>query len=220
MPDRRPPRRGRHRLRRFIRVYEHQLARDPRRERLFLATLSFLLTFGFIRALTYSIRYNVGPFHNVSVGGAHVHHLVWGILLLLVVGYVALMEFGTRSPVSNLVTRLGAVAFGIGAALTLDEFALWLNLQDVYWEKQGRLSVDAVLIFGGILLVGVFGKEFLQALLREMRSIATGAERAEHAALDELDRLSRRDPEDPPRPGGISSGDRLDGPKEPVDRTP
>jgi hypothetical protein len=132
MPDRRPHRPRRHRLRRFIRVYEHQLARDPRRERLFLATLAFLLTFGFIRALTYSIRYNLGPFRNVSVGGTHVHHLVWGILLLLVVGYVALTEFGTRSPVSNLVTRLGAIGFGIGAALTLDEFALWLNLQDVY----------------------------------------------------------------------------------------
>jgi hypothetical protein len=215
MRDRRPHRPRRHRLRRFIRVYEHQLARDPRRERLFLATLAFLLTFGFIRALTYSIRYNLGPFRNVSVGGTHVHHLVWGILLLLVVGYVALTEFGT---VSNLVTRLGALAFGIGAALTLDEFALWLNLQDVYWEKQGRLSVDAVLIFGGILLVGVFGKGFIRALLREARAIATEAERAEHAALDELGRLSRRDPENPTGPGGTSSGDRLDGPQEPIDR--
>ena len=219
MPAPRPPRRRRHSLRRFIRVYQHRLARDPRRERLFLATLAFLFTFGFIRALTYSIRYNVGPFHNVSVGGTHVHHLVWGILLLLVAGYVALVEFGTRGPISNLVTRLGAIAFGVGAALTLDEFALWLNLQDVYWEKEGRLSIDAVLIFGGILMVGVFGKDLIQGLAHEARAIVAGVEGAEQAALDELGRLERRDPEAPPGAAGGASGNRPDSPKEPVDRT-
>jgi len=181
--------------------------------------LAFLLTFGFIRALTYSIRYNVGPFHNVSVGGTHVHHLVWGILLLLVAGYVALVEFGTRGPISNLVTRLGAIAFGVGAALTLDEFALWLNLQDVYWEKEGRLSIDAVLIFGGILMVGVFGKDLIQGLAHEARAIVAGVEGAEQAALDELGRLERRDPEAPPGAAGGASGNRPDSPKEPVDRT-
>ena len=218
MPAPRPPRRRRHSLRRFIRVYQHRLARDPRRERLFLATLAFLFTFGFIRALTYSIRYNIGPFHNVSVGGTHVHHLVWGILLLLVAGYVALVEFGTRGPISNLVTRLGAIAFGVGAALTLDEFALWLNLQDVYWEKEGRLSIDAVLIFGGILMVGVFGKDLIQGLAHEVRAIVAGAEWAEGAALDELDRLERRAPQAPPGAAGGASGNRPDSPEEPVDR--
>jgi hypothetical protein len=218
MPAPRPPRRRRHSLRRFIRVYQHRLARDPRRERLFLATLAFLLTFGFIRALTYSIRYNIGPFHNVSVGGTHVHHLVWGILLLLAAGYVALVEFGTRGQISNLVTRLGAIAFGVGAALTLDEFALWLNLQDVYWEKEGRLSIDAVLIFGGILMVGVFGKDLIQGLAHEVRAIVAGAEWAEGAALDELDRLERRAPQAPPGAAGGASGNRPDSPEEPVDR--
>ncbi|HEY8680874.1 MAG TPA: hypothetical protein VIN01_07450 [Candidatus Dormibacteraeota bacterium] len=218
MPAPRSPRRRRHSLRRFIRVYQHRLARDPRRERLFLATLAFLLTFGFIRALTYSIRYNIGPFHNVSVGGTHVHHLVWGILLLLAAGYVALVEFGTRGQISNLVTRLGAIAFGVGAALTLDEFALWLNLQDVYWEKEGRLSIDAVLIFGGILMVGVFGKDLIQGLAHEVRAIVAGAEWAEGAALDELDRLERRAPQAPPGAAGGASGNRPDSPEEPVDR--
>jgi hypothetical protein len=218
MPAPRPPRRRRHSIRRFIRVYQHRLAGDPRRERLFLATLAFLLTFGLIRALVYSIRYNIGPFHNVSVGGTHVHHLVWGILLLLVVGYVALVEFGTRGPVSNLVTRLGALAFGIGAALTLDEFALWLNLQDVYWEKEGRISIDAVLIFGGILMVGVFGRDLIGGLIHEARAIASGVEWAEHAAVDELDRLEGQDPDAPAGAGGGASAGRLDSSKEPVDR--
>jgi hypothetical protein len=175
--------------RRFLAVYRRHMPTDPRRERLFLASLAFLLTFAFIRGLTYSIRYNLGPFHNVTVGGTHVHHLVWGILLLLVVGYLALVEFGPRGTASNFVTRIGAMAFGVGAALTLDEFALWLNLQDVYWERQGRLSVDAVLIFGALLLVGLVGRDLLRALAWEFRLMVAGASFVEHAVEEEIDRL-------------------------------
>jgi hypothetical protein len=199
-------------LRRFVGVYRRHMPTDPRRERLFLASVAFLLTFAFIRGLTYSIRYNIGPFHNVTVGGTHVHHLVWGILLLLVVGYVALVEFGPRGAASNLVTRLGAIAFGAGAALTLDEFALWLNLQDVYWERQGRLSVDAVLIFGALLLVGVFGRDLLRALAWEFRMMVAGVAFVEHAVEDEIDRLRSGDA-DP-------SGDGGEGAQDPVDRAP
>jgi len=137
--------------------------RSERRERLFLASLSFLLTFAIVRGITYSIRAGIGPFHNVSAGGTHIHHLVWGILLLLVVGYVWLLEVGVGS---SWVASLTAVLFGVGAALTLDEFALWLNLQDVYWERQGRISVDVVLIFGGLLSVGVWGGPFLRELAK------------------------------------------------------
>jgi len=137
--------------------------RSERRERLFLASLSFLLTFAIVRGITYSIRAGIGPFHNVSAGGTHIHHLVWGILLPLVVGYVWLLEVGVGS---SWVASLTAVLFGVGAALTLDEFALWLNLQDVYWERQGRISVDVVLIFGGLLSVGVWGGPFLRELAK------------------------------------------------------
>jgi hypothetical protein len=135
--------------------------RNERRERLFLASLSFLLTFGIVRGITSMIRAGVGPFHNVSAGGTHIHHLVWGILLLIVVGYVWLLEVGVGS---NWIATLTAVAFGIGAALTLDEFALWLNLSDVYWERQGRESIDAVLIFAGLLSAGVWGWPFFRDL--------------------------------------------------------
>jgi hypothetical protein len=134
---------------------------SERRERLFLASLAFLLTFAIVRAITYSIRAGIGPFHNVSAGGTHIHHLVWGILLLIVVGYVWLLEVGVGS---SWVASLTAILFGIGAALTLDEFALWLNLRDVYWEQQGRVSVDVVLIFWGLLSVGVWGGPFLRGL--------------------------------------------------------
>ncbi|HXA42903.1 MAG TPA: hypothetical protein VNV65_08345 [Candidatus Solibacter sp.] len=210
----------------MARIYLHHLARDPRRERLFLASLAFLVTFGLIRGLVYSIRYNVGPFHNVSVGGTHVHHLVWGILLLLVTGYASLVEFGTRRSASNALSRLTAVGFGVGAALTLDEFALWLNLQDVYWERQGRQSVDAVLIFGALMLVGVFGKDLFRALAHELRALLRGASYLESTALDELERIEPGTSGDPAAgpaasgDGSAASGDGGEGTEEPVHRAP
>jgi len=139
---------------------------DERRERLFLASLAFLVTFGIVRGITHLIRAGVGPFHNVTSGGLHIHHLVWGILLLLVVGYAWLLEIGVGS---SWVASLTAIAFGAGAALTLDEFALWLNMSDVYWERQGRESIDAVVIFAGLLSVGVWGWPFLRALTSLVR---------------------------------------------------
>ncbi len=87
------------------------------------------------------------------------------ILILLVVGYVWLVELGVGS---SWVASLTAIAYGVGAALTLDEFALWLNLRDVYWERAGRQSIDAVLIFAGLLSVGIWGGPFLRAVIREL----------------------------------------------------
>jgi hypothetical protein len=137
---------------------------DERRERLFLASIGFLLTFGIVRGITYLIRAGIGPFHNVTSGGLHIHHLVWGILILLLVGYVWLIELGVGS---SWVASATAIAYGVGAALTLDEFALWLNLQDVYWERAGRESVDAVIIFASLLSVGIWGGPFLRELAKE-----------------------------------------------------
>jgi hypothetical protein len=137
--------------------------RNERRERLFLASLAFLITFAIVRGITSMIRAGVGPFHNVATGGVHIHHLVWGVLLMIVVGYVWLIELGVGS---SWVASLTAVAFGVGAALTLDEFALILNLRDVYWEQQGRESIDAVLIFAGLLSIGIWGWPFLRDVAR------------------------------------------------------
>jgi hypothetical protein len=137
--------------------------RNERRERLFLASLAFLVTFGVVRGITYTIRIGVGPFHNIVSGGLHVHHLVWGVLVLLLVGYVWLAELGVGS---SWFASLTAMAFGIGSALTLDEFALMLNLRDVYWDWQGRASVDAIGIFGGLLLMGYWGWPFFAGLTR------------------------------------------------------
>jgi hypothetical protein len=150
----------------FHDVYSTHLG-EPRRERLFVASLSFFLTFGVVRVLTHAIRVGVGPFHDVTAGGRHIHHLVWGILLLLLVGYLWLAEIGTGALGSSLWTgRITALLFGIGAALTLDEFALWLNLADVYWSPEGRASVRAAFFFGSLLSIGVWGGSFLRALTR------------------------------------------------------
>jgi hypothetical protein len=127
---------------------------DTGREPHFLFFVAFLLTFGFIRTSTHMIRAQVSWWPgNVSVGGTHVHHLVWGILLILICGYVA-VSIDPNSPWREVI----AVLFGIGTGLTLDEFALWLNLKDVYWEKQGRASIDAVVIaaaVSGLLLISL-----------------------------------------------------------------
>jgi len=138
---------------------------SERRERLFLASIGFLVTFGVVRGITHLIRAGVGPFHNVTSGGLHIHHLVWGILILILVGYVWLIEQGVGS---NWIASVTAILFGVGAALTLDEFALWLNLRDVYWTGTGRESIDAVIIFISLLSVGIWGGPFLREVVREL----------------------------------------------------
>jgi hypothetical protein len=83
-----------------------------------------------------------------------------GIILLLVSGYLGI---GLSEHVSE---NLVAILFGIGAALTLDEFALWLHLEDVYWAKQGRDSIDAVVIMATIIAIGLIGNNFFLDFFR------------------------------------------------------
>ena len=114
--------------------------------------LAFVVTFVLTRLITRLIRAGRGPFHDMAVGGTHVHHEVYGIIAMLVSGAV---EFAYR-PQTPGAQILGAL-FGAGAALTLDEFALWLHLEDVYWSSEGRKSVDAVFVAaaaGLFLLIG------------------------------------------------------------------
>lgn len=146
--------------------------REPPRERLFLASLAFFVTFGVIRLIAHAIRAGVGPFREIFAGETHIHHLVWGILLLLLVGYGWLVQLGTGEGRSaSIVSRLTAVLYGVGAALTLDEFALWLHLEDVYWEREGRASLDAVFLFGALISAGFWGGPFLRAIGREGRKV-------------------------------------------------
>ena len=98
--------------------------------------LSFVGTMLGLRALTFGQQTHILPVPDVAGGGIHIHHFVWGIVILAVVGYCALM---TPDPSSNV--RL-ALLFGIGTALVVDEFALWLTLRDVYFDPEGAWSLE------------------------------------------------------------------------------
>ncbi|HET9016527.1 MAG TPA: hypothetical protein VFN57_13090 [Thermomicrobiaceae bacterium] len=139
-----------------------------RRERLFLSSISFFVTFGITRGITHAIRRHIGPFHDIERPGLHLHHLVWGIFSLLGVGYLWLAEVGTgMEGTSSRTSRATSLLYGGGAALTLDEFALWLHLEDVYGTKQGRDSIDAVVLFAAMLSIGWWGGPFFHELTRE-----------------------------------------------------
>ncbi len=130
---------------------------DADKEYHFLILVSFLVSWGFIRLSTHMIRAQVSwwPGNVETKGGTHIHHMFWGILLLLSMGYIGL-SFDLGAPWIELV----AVGFGIGMGLTLDEFALWLNLEDVYWAPKGRQSIDAVIATTALLVITLIGAQF------------------------------------------------------------
>lgn len=114
--------------------------------------VAFIFTFAVTRLITRLIRAGKGPFRNMVVGKVHVHHQVYGIFLMLIAGA---LEFAYEP--GGALRQVLAGFFGMGAALTLDEFALLVHLDDVYWAADGRKSVDAVLItaaMGLLLFVG------------------------------------------------------------------
>jgi hypothetical protein len=134
-------------------LYQRHIV-DMGRQAQFFVLIAFLLTFITVRFITHSIRAgrHIPGIHNISHGGTHIHHLVPGIILLLITGYLGVA--------THLDSSFIAVFYGIGAALTLDEFALWLNLEDVYWAKQGRDSIDAVVIFATLAWIFAVGGQF------------------------------------------------------------
>ena len=142
------------------RAYDHHI-QAAGKETDFLILLAFVCSFGFIRSSAHMIRAQVSwwPGNVETKGGTHVHHLVWGILLLLSMGYL-----GISTDIASPWFELVAIGFGIGMGLTLDEFALWLNLQDVYWSAKGRQSIDAVVVTTTLLVIALLGLEFWIAI--------------------------------------------------------
>jgi hypothetical protein len=124
---------------------------DTGKQPLFLCAIAFLVTFLITRGIVRSIKAGTGSLKDNVVGGVHIHHAVPGLVLMVVGGLAGLgaQSMGWRS--------LAGVAFGVGLALVLDEFALILHLEDVYWSEQGRTSVDAVLLVGGVLVLVLLG---------------------------------------------------------------
>jgi hypothetical protein len=149
----------------------HERISDRPRRRLFVASVSFFLTFAGVRAVVFAVLHQIPPFHFIiQPGGRHIHHLVFGIIILLAVGYGWLCEVGTGADgTSILLSRLMSILYGVGAALTLDEFALWLNLKDVYWSQEGRSSIDAVILFGALLAIGGWGAPMWTLATKERR---------------------------------------------------
>jgi hypothetical protein len=130
-------------------------AHEPGRESAFVVLLAFLVSFLFIRTSARLMRSPKVPWWpgSVEAGGVHIHHMVWGISLLLASGFTAFV-----SDLDAPWWQITATAFGVGAGLTLDEFALWLRLSDVYWSEEGRESIDAVVVcalLGGLVVVGL-----------------------------------------------------------------
>lgn len=134
------------------------------------ATLGFTVALALTRGITTALHHlGAGANGGLIIGGVHVHHLVFGIIGLLLIGYLWLLLFGLEHTPPRWAFRVTAVAYGVSAALVLDEFALWLNLRDVYWEKQGRESVDALACFAGLLLWAVLIAPFARAAWRYFR---------------------------------------------------
>lgn len=132
-------------------AYREQII-DPGKQPVLILLVAFGTTFGITRFITHSIRtHRFSWLGDVEAGDTHIHHLVWGITLLLISGLLAVAV----QPRAEVI----AVVFGVGAALTLDEFALWLHLEDVYWSEQGRQSIDAVIVFSivtGFMALGAY----------------------------------------------------------------
>ncbi len=153
-----------------------RLILEPGKAPLFWMVATFIVTFGFIRLSVHMIRRQVRWWPgNIQTGGVHVHHLVFGIFMMLAAG---ILEFGADP--DGVATVLLAMLFGCGAALTFDEFALWLHLSDVYWSSEGRQSIDAVVLVGlfmVLLFMGTspLGVDDLQDQSRTGLAIASGA---------------------------------------------
>jgi hypothetical protein len=160
----------------FIADFWNQDVVGEHREGVFLVLAGFIASFAFIRMSTRimrSPRFAWWPGSVVSDSGVHVHHLVFGICLMMLAGTVGFASYG-YSPWFEISGAL----FGIGAGLTIDEFALWVYLDDVYWSEEGRKSVDATVIAAAGMLLLLFGFEpfdFTTSSIGEVISSFVGA---------------------------------------------
>ena len=182
----------------------------------FIVLVAFLVSYLAIRTsarMTRSVAWWPG---GVESGGVHYHHLVWGILLMLLCGFLAF-----AAPLAAPWWHLVAIGFGIGAGFTLDEFALWVRLEDVYWSEEGRSSFDAVVAtvaFGLLVVIGTrpFGLDDPTSITVTAVSV-DGHRRARPRLLRQGPRAARRDrdlrparrprPRPPPRPPELAVGE-------------
>jgi hypothetical protein len=158
----------------FTAFWDDQILAEQK-QGLFLVLVGFILSFAFIRMSTRLMRSPRVPWWPgsvVSESGVHLHHLVFGIVTMMIAGATGFTVLGDSPYV-----EICAFVFGVGAGLTIDEFALWVYLEDVYWAEQGRVSIDATVIAAaamGLILLGFTPFTFETGSLDEtLGSIAT-----------------------------------------------
>ncbi len=160
---------------RLVRRYRETAEERPDEDVNFRVLSAFLLTFSTVRLITHGIRGNWLPLNNIVLGGSkkkgggqplHIHHMVWGILAMTACGYGGLLRTDLHW------RRRLAPVYGAGVALTFDEFALWLHLQDDYWTKEGRTSVDAVIILSAVFGLATASPLFWQRAIHEVATTA------------------------------------------------
>lgn len=159
--------------RRLTRPADH-LRKLPLGRRVAIRALTaFIVTFAILRTITAIIHFQLfphGPFRNmVTSSGLHIHHLFWGILLLMLTGFLAL---ASREPEWHL--RI-AIVYGLALALTLDEFALWFRLADVYWSPEGIESIKAGAFAAAFLALYGFGQPAWHAIARDLVGVTRRA---------------------------------------------
>jgi hypothetical protein len=154
--------RGFHLRRKIVAAYQQHV--DYRREAALRMWVAFIGTFVFLRLLTFGIRYHLLPVKNVvTSSGLHIHHFVWGIVILLIVGFLGITIWSER------LHPWLATIFGIAAALVIDEYALWLNLQDVYWLPAGRSSIDIAILIAAVLGLYYAADRFWRKVVTEVQ---------------------------------------------------
>lgn len=155
--------RGFHLRRKIVAAYQQHV--DYRREAALRMWVAFIVTFVFLRLLTFGIRFHLLPVGNVVTGsGLHIHHFVWGIAILLIVGFLGITLWSERLHVWL------ATFFGIGAALVIDEYALWLNLKDLYWLPEGRSSIDLAILIAALLGLYYAADRFWKQVVAEVQA--------------------------------------------------
>ncbi|OZC75049.1 hypothetical protein CH274_22930 [Rhodococcus sp. 06-418-5] len=122
---------------------------DPARRGIVLAWLAFTVTFGGARLVTWLIHIDTSDVGDISAGGVHLHHYLWGILLLAAVAVFGLVD---RSPRTR--SWMGAV-LGVALALIVDEAALIITLEDVYWHSEGWSSIALAITIIGVVGTGL-----------------------------------------------------------------
>jgi hypothetical protein len=145
-------------------IYHQRIVLTGREPQVLVLT-GFLVTIALARAAAHAVHRGWPVARDWHVRGVHVHHFVPGILLLLVTGYLAIAVQVRAGQ------RLFDVGFGIGAGLTLDEFALWLHLEDVYWSEHGRKSVLAIIVAVAVAALVLIGADFWGDVLQRVLSL-------------------------------------------------